>query len=95
MLPPAGDEERTLPDARRAQHGPRTAAGRARCAAARRTHGFYSAETVDCGAAARWAPGSSDPDVFVESIGYAETREYVKSIYQYHATYRALTLTSD
>jgi len=26
--------------------GPRTAAGRARCAAARRTHGFYSAETV-------------------------------------------------
>jgi hypothetical protein len=26
--------------------GPRTAAGRARCAAARRTHGFYAAETV-------------------------------------------------
>jgi hypothetical protein len=26
--------------------GPRTAAGRARCAAARRTHGFYSAEIV-------------------------------------------------
>ncbi len=26
--------------------GPRTAAGRARCAAARRTHGFYSAEVV-------------------------------------------------
>ena len=26
--------------------GPRTAAGRARCAAARRTHGFYSAEMV-------------------------------------------------
>jgi hypothetical protein len=26
--------------------GPRTAEGRARCAAARRTHGFYSAETV-------------------------------------------------
>jgi len=26
--------------------GPRTAAGRARCAAARRTHGFYSAETM-------------------------------------------------
>ncbi|MGE0118448.1 MAG: HGGxSTG domain-containing protein [Dongiaceae bacterium] len=26
--------------------GPRTAAGRARCAAARRTHGFYSAETT-------------------------------------------------
>jgi soluble lytic murein transglycosylase len=46
------------------------------------------------GAAARWAPGSSDPDVFVEAIAYAETREYVKSIYQYHATYRTLTLTS-
>jgi hypothetical protein len=26
--------------------GPRTPAGRARCAAARRTHGFYSAETI-------------------------------------------------
>jgi len=26
--------------------GPRTAAGRARCAAARRTHGFYAAETI-------------------------------------------------
>ncbi len=26
--------------------GPRTAAGRARCAAARRTHGFYAADTI-------------------------------------------------
>jgi hypothetical protein len=26
--------------------GPQTAAGRARCARARRTHGFYSADTV-------------------------------------------------
>ena len=43
------------------------------------------------GAAARWAPGSSDPDLFVESIAYAETREYVKSIYQYHAAYRSLS----
>lgn len=42
------------------------------------------------GAAARWARGTADPDLFVESIGYAETREYVKSIYQYHAAYRAL-----
>src|SRR5579884_1910047 len=42
------------------------------------------------GAVARWAPDSTDPDVFVESIPYAETREYVKSIYQYHAVYRGL-----
>ena len=42
------------------------------------------------GAASRWAPDTADPDVFVEAIAYAETREYVKSIYQYHATYRSL-----
>jgi soluble lytic murein transglycosylase-like protein/TolA-binding protein len=43
------------------------------------------------GAAARWARGTADPDIFVESIEYAETREYVKSIYQYHAAYRGLS----
>jgi soluble lytic murein transglycosylase-like protein len=42
------------------------------------------------GAVARWAPGWADPDVFVESIPYAETRAYVKSIYEYHAVYRSL-----
>jgi soluble lytic murein transglycosylase len=42
------------------------------------------------GAAARWARGTPDPDIFVESIPYAETRAYVKSIYQYHAAYRGL-----
>lgn len=42
------------------------------------------------GAARRWAPSSSDPDVFVESIAYAETREYVKSVYSHHAAYRSL-----
>jgi soluble lytic murein transglycosylase-like protein/TolA-binding protein len=42
------------------------------------------------GAANRWARGIDDPDVYVESIGYAETREYVKSIYIHHAAYRSL-----
>ncbi len=44
------------------------------------------------GAVARWAPGWTDPDVFVESIPYSETRAYVKSIYEYHAVYRGLVL---
>jgi soluble lytic murein transglycosylase-like protein/TolA-binding protein len=42
------------------------------------------------GAAARWARGSDDPDLYVESIAYAETREYVKSVYTHHAAYRSL-----
>jgi soluble lytic murein transglycosylase-like protein/TolA-binding protein len=42
------------------------------------------------GAAGRWARGTADPDIFVEAIEYGETREYVKSIYQYHSVYRGL-----
>jgi soluble lytic murein transglycosylase-like protein/TolA-binding protein len=42
------------------------------------------------GAANRWARGVDDPDVYVESIGYAETREYVKAVYTHHAAYRSL-----
>jgi soluble lytic murein transglycosylase-like protein len=41
-------------------------------------------------AVAKWAPGSDDPDLFVEAIDYRETRGYVKSIYEYQAIYRGL-----
>jgi soluble lytic murein transglycosylase len=44
------------------------------------------------GAAARWAPDATDPDIFVESIEYAETRAYVQHIYHYHAIYRGLVI---
>ncbi|HEV8635769.1 MAG TPA: transglycosylase SLT domain-containing protein [Chloroflexota bacterium] len=40
--------------------------------------------------ASRWAAGTDDPDVFVESIEYAETRAYVKAVYLHHAAYRGL-----
>ena len=38
----------------------------------------------------RWARGVDDPDVYVESIGFGETRTYVKAIYTHHAAYRSL-----
>ncbi|MBM2812302.1 MAG: lytic transglycosylase, partial [Chloroflexi bacterium] len=44
------------------------------------------------GNARRWAGGnlSVDPDDFVEAIDFAETRTYVRSIYEQYARYRAL-----
>ena len=44
-------------------------------------------------AADLWAarPGArSDPEIFIERIQYAETRDYVRRILRYQATYRAL-----
>lgn len=44
-------------------------------------------------AADQWAalPGTrSDPELFIERIQYAETRDYVRRILRYQATYRAL-----
>ena len=41
-------------------------------------------------AVAKWAPGSDDSDIFVESIDYRETRAYVKSIYEYQSIYRSM-----
>jgi soluble lytic murein transglycosylase len=53
---------------------------------------FRAVAAYNAGAAAtsRWAPWSDDPDVFVESIEYAETRAYVKAVYLHHAAYRGL-----
>ena len=42
------------------------------------------------GAAGKWARGVDDPDVYVESIAYEETRAYVKAVYTHHAAYRSL-----
>jgi soluble lytic murein transglycosylase len=44
------------------------------------------------GNARRWAGGnlSVDPDDFVEAIDFAETRSYVRSIYEQYARYREL-----
>lgn len=42
------------------------------------------------GAANKWAKGVDDPDMYVEAIGYAETKEYVKAVYTHHAAYRSL-----
>lgn len=38
----------------------------------------------------RWRASAGDPDIFVETIPYNETRAYVRSVYEYHAIYRAL-----
>jgi soluble lytic murein transglycosylase-like protein len=48
-----------------------------------------AAYNAGAGAARSWVPGA-DPDIFVEAIPYGETKEYVKSIYQFHAAYRSL-----
>jgi soluble lytic murein transglycosylase len=45
-------------------------------------------------AVAKWAPGSDDPDIFVEAIDFRETRGYVKSIYEYQSIYRGVLATS-
>jgi soluble lytic murein transglycosylase len=44
------------------------------------------------GNAARWLElvGDSDDDLFVESISKAETKLYVKKVYEHYAMYRAL-----
>jgi soluble lytic murein transglycosylase-like protein/TolA-binding protein len=49
-----------------------------------------AAYNAGAGGANRWARGVDDPDVYVESIEYAETREYVKAVYTHHAAYRSL-----
>ena len=49
-----------------------------------------AAYNAGAGGARRWSPGVGDPDIYVESIEYSETREYVKGIYQHHAAYRTL-----
>ncbi|HEY3082794.1 MAG TPA: lytic transglycosylase domain-containing protein [Chloroflexota bacterium] len=49
-----------------------------------------AAYNAGAGPASRWASWSDDPDVFVESIDYAETRAYVKAVYLHHAAYRGL-----
>jgi soluble lytic murein transglycosylase len=53
---------------------------------------FRAVAAYNAGAngANRWARGVDDPDVFVESIDYAETRAYVKAVYTHHAAYRSL-----
>jgi soluble lytic murein transglycosylase-like protein len=45
-------------------------------------------------AVAKWAPGSDDPDIFVEAIDFRETRGYVKSIYEYQSIYRGMLAAS-
>ena len=45
-------------------------------------------------AVATWAPGSDDPDIFVEAIDFRETRGYVKSIYEYQSIYRGVLAAS-
>ncbi|MGA2286750.1 MAG: tetratricopeptide repeat protein [Anaerolineales bacterium] len=43
------------------------------------------------GNAARWeALAPNDPDLFVETVRYAETRTYIKDIYEIYAIYRQL-----
>ncbi len=49
-----------------------------------------AAYNAGAGGARRWSSGVGDPDIYIESIEYSETREYVKSVYQHHAAYRTL-----
>jgi soluble lytic murein transglycosylase len=51
-----------------------------------------AAYNAGAGNAQRWTAGSMavDPDDFVYSIDFAETRSYVRSIYEHYAHYRAL-----
>jgi soluble lytic murein transglycosylase len=55
---------------------------------------IYSIAAYNAGAAAvdRWRKGSKgvEMDVFIESIPYQETRDYVKKVYASAATYRQL-----
>jgi soluble lytic murein transglycosylase len=47
-----------------------------------------AAYNAGAGPVARWATG--DPDLFVERIDYAETKNYVRLLYLHHALYRSL-----
>ncbi|MEZ4653925.1 MAG: lytic transglycosylase domain-containing protein, partial [Candidatus Eisenbacteria bacterium] len=40
--------------------------------------------------ARRWESPEDDPDLYIETIGYRETREYVKAVLQSFWTYRQL-----
>jgi soluble lytic murein transglycosylase len=46
------------------------------------------------GAMSRWVNGSpllaKDPDLFVESIPYAQTRDYIKEVFSHYWNYKQL-----
>lgn len=49
------------------------------------------------GAMSRWSNGSSafhtDPDLFIESIPYAQTRDYIKEVFSHYWNYRLLYIS--
>ncbi|WP_322816303.1 transglycosylase SLT domain-containing protein [Chloroflexus sp.] len=55
-------------------------------------HGALAAYNGGLGNAQRWANGTvvGDPDRFVESIDFAETRNYVWAVYAFYGVYRGL-----
>lgn len=55
-------------------------------------HGGLAAYNGGLGNAWRWAGGSAvaDPDLFAETIDFAETRGYVKLVYGFYGAYRRL-----
>jgi soluble lytic murein transglycosylase len=55
-------------------------------------HGGLAAYNGGLGNAARWANGYTvhDPDLYTESIDYAETRGYVRRVYGFYGAYQRL-----
>jgi soluble lytic murein transglycosylase len=57
-----------------------------------RVHGGLAAYNGGPGNAQRWAGGGSipDPEAFVAAIDFAETKDYVMSVYAFYGTYRQI-----